>query len=116
MPSPTAGVEAAGGQISRAPFATVYGRACASNERHAAVEDDGLSGHVAVAEHHRDGLRDFVGLPHAAERMLRARSVRPRIMSVSISEGATALTVMPSLTRRAASPRVKPLVPAFEAL
>jgi hypothetical protein len=37
-------------------------------------------------------------------------------MSVSISEGATALTVIPSLTRRAAYPQVNPSRPAFDAL
>src|SRR6266568_2379287 len=30
---------------------------CPSNERHAAIEDDGLPGHVAVAYYHGDGLR-----------------------------------------------------------
>ena len=39
-----------------------------SDERHAAVEDDDLSDHIAIAEHHNDGLRHFLGLSHAAER------------------------------------------------
>src|SRR5882724_8437936 len=40
---------------------------CPSNERHAAIEDDGLPGHVAVAYCHGDGLRHFVRLTHAAK-------------------------------------------------
>ena len=68
MPASAERVEAAAG---RAPCA-IRGRRRAgrraSNEGHAAIEDDGLSGHVAVAEHHRDRLRHFLGLAHAAER------------------------------------------------
>ena len=68
LPASAERVEAAAG---RAPC-TMCGRRRAgrraSDERHAAIEDDGLSGHVAVAEHHRDRLRHFLGLAHAAER------------------------------------------------
>src|SRR3954471_15577149 len=49
-------------------MASISEGSCRSNERHAAVEDDGLAGHVLVTEHHRDGLRHFLRLAHAAER------------------------------------------------
>jgi hypothetical protein len=48
--------------------ARVFDRASRSNEGHAAVQDDGLPGHVTIPKHHRDRLRDFIGLTHAPNR------------------------------------------------
>src|SRR5699024_9924280 len=39
-----------------------------SNECHAAIEHDGLPGHVVVAEHHQHGLRHFIRPPEPADR------------------------------------------------
>ncbi len=40
----------------------------ALNKVHAAVEHDGLAGHVVVAEHHQHRLRDLLGMAEPAER------------------------------------------------
>ena len=75
----------------------------ASEERHAAAQRHRLAGHVFVADQHHHDLRALLGRAEAAERNARRPTRRPRrTMSVWISDGATAFTVMPSFTSRAA--------------
>jgi hypothetical protein len=87
------------------------------NEVQAAVQLNRLSRHIRIADSYQHCLRHLLSRAKPPHRDSRAASAPSgSIISTATNDGATALTVIPSLASRVAYRRVSPSRLALEAL